>query len=955
MEKEHKLSDSSSESMLKKISSILRAHAAPVCLFILLPIIVAGYLGINAVQIEQQKHLEQNLQKLDTYNTQLTCEFDQETFLKKVSRGAWKGFLRYGNSSEFVQFYDSLKRFLPIDYDLYAFDSSGKLVTPPQFNLKSRYLATRLWELVTAGPGEQIQKFQKIKRSLKSFLGDEFRVVHLVDGRDTCLPLILKHSRGYLYWINDPEEPAKGILMIFWDSPDEEFRIRQITSRENFKEFSGFFSRAGEEFGFLNGKIIDNAIAEKLFIRIATMDQRVIPDDRQNFWTGRKLDGVWFFSFIQIDNNFFQSAKNLLLGSMILLILSGLAIYLYINRNDRMFVSIRLKLLALFLIAVTTPIMGFVYMGYRYLDDREQNLRSEVANQGRQKLFELEESFKDAGKSYTEEFSQLSHGLMDLNEKFKAQIFDKIEDNDLISIELRDAANADIVFFDQNELFFEGMREVTDAFSRFCIDSMLGSSLVDSVDPMLQTITRSPEAGLSFFFNRPGEVHKMEFGSVPYFLFWEILESKDGRQFYSYAVRSAVRLLQGYIRNILVSAKRQNLHAPFILVAGNQKTDEWFPARVKESSEFKQFSSRAYFSDKPLEAVINIDESQYLVIAQKGKIAVDYALFSFYPMSIIKADITYQRRLITIAIALFVIIAFLLGWLLSDTFILPVSRLGEGVQAIKARNHAFRIEPQQQDEFGDLAISFNHMIADLKEMQLAKDVQESLLPAAPPELPGYAVSFSNRMASAVGGDYFEVTRISPEKFCVIVGDVTGHGVGSALVMAMAKALFYQGLKEGRDLVTLFSDVNFAIYEYFHKPPVRKMITVFACLINIESGEGEFVNAGHNYPVKVSAGGVCEDLAAVHLPIGATKNLRKLATKKFEIGHQETIIFYTDGLIEVADKKSEQYGYERFKEVLGNNPGLAVNALADKLLEEYDQWLNGGEPDDDLTLIVLRRL
>lgn len=172
---------------------------------------------------------------------------------------------------------------------------------------------------------------------------------------------------------------------------------------------------------------------------------------------------------------------------------------------------------------------------------------------------------------------------------------------------------------------------------------------------------------------------------------------------------------------------------------------------------------------------------------------------------------------------------------------------------------------------------------------------------------------------------------------------------------MARAIFYQGLKEGGDLISLFTDLNLAIYEYFHLLPVRKMITVFAAVIDLSTGVGEFVNAGHNFPVKLSTDGLCEDLAAVHLPIGACRKLRNLTTNEFCFKSGETLVFYTDGLVEVKNSQDEMYGYDRFKDSLACNFHKSADDLNRELIARYDSWLGGIEPDDDLTLIVLKRL
>ncbi|EKD84287.1 MAG: stage II sporulation E family protein [uncultured bacterium] len=512
-----------------------------------------------------------------------------------------------------------------------------------------------------------------------------------------------------------------------------------------------------------------------------------------------------------------------------------------------------------------------------------------------------------------------------------------------------------MLYFQQNELFFEGMREVSDAFSRYCIDNSLGSSLTDAVDPILDMVIRSPEAGMNFFFVRPKEVHKMDFGPIPMFIFWEIFNADGEHPLYTYIVQSVSRLMRRLVGQRMLEARNNDSAAPYILAARYNRTGEWLPEGIKDAGVLKNFVSQTQFSDKPVDLTVEISGEQYLVTGLHGRFAADYCLFAFYPLRLVAQDIAGRGRLIRSGILLFLLLALTAGWLLSDVFLLPITRLGEGVNAIKAHDSDFRIVSSQKDEFGDLAVNFNQMIADLKEMQLAKDVQESLLPSKPPVVPGYQISFTNRMASAVGGDYFDVRVLERDRVCVIIGDVTGHGVGSALVMAMAKAVVYQGLKEDRGLIEIFEDLNLAIYTYFHLPPVRKMITVFAAMIELPTGRGSFVNAGHNYPIKVGSDGSCVDLQAVHLPIGAVGKLRGMKLHEFVVKPDDYLVFYTDGLIEVLDSQEKMYGYERLKSFLSQYPAADANLISGHLLAEYDKWLGNAEPDDDLTMVVLKRL
>ena len=102
------------------------------------------------------------------------------------------------------------------------------------------------------------------------------------------------------------------------------------------------------------------------------------------------------------------------------------------------------------------------------------------------------------------------------------------------------------------------------------------------------------------------------------------------------------------------------------------------------------------------------------------------------------------------------------------------------------------------------------------------------------------------------------------------------------------------------------------------------------------------------------GGVEQITWMVGLPVGVMKKLRKAHTDEYTIEKGESIVFYTDGIVEVTGKTEEQYGYNRFKSVLSANASKSANEIMATLFNYYDNWLSGTEPDDDVTLVVLKR-
>ena len=134
-----------------------------------------------------------------------------------------------------------------------------------------------------------------------------------------------------------------------------------------------------------------------------------------------------------------------------------------------------------------------------------------------------------------------------------------------------------------------------------------------------------------------------------------------------------------------------------------------------------------------------------------------------------------------------------------------------------------------------------------------------------------------------------------------------------------------------------------------------MITLFATIINLPTGKAEFIDAGHNFPFKISVDRQITPIMMAELPIGIVKKFKIQSSNEFSLEKGETIVFYTDGIVEATDRTEEQYGYDRFTDSLSTMGNLDAENIIKNLFERYEKWKDGTEPDDDVTLAVLKRL
>jgi sigma-B regulation protein RsbU (phosphoserine phosphatase) len=247
-----------------------------------------------------------------------------------------------------------------------------------------------------------------------------------------------------------------------------------------------------------------------------------------------------------------------------------------------------------------------------------------------------------------------------------------------------------------------------------------------------------------------------------------------------------------------------------------------------------------------------------------------------------------------------------------------------------------------------LALELVDRVRVRDELQVARELQAELLPHGAIELAGYGFAHSYRTANEVGGDYYEVVRLPDGRVALMVGDATGHGMASGLVMAIANATLKTALDLDPDPRRVIAVLNRTLCRTGTR---RTFMTVFYALLTPGAGELISVCAGHPFPLLRRAGGRLEELGRGGLPLGVRDELAP-EPQEVTLAPGDLLVLYTDGLAEAVNAQAEAFGYERIAEL--TRPGGTPQAVHDRILAAFDAHV-GEEPlRDDLTLLVMAR-
>jgi serine phosphatase RsbU (regulator of sigma subunit) len=240
-----------------------------------------------------------------------------------------------------------------------------------------------------------------------------------------------------------------------------------------------------------------------------------------------------------------------------------------------------------------------------------------------------------------------------------------------------------------------------------------------------------------------------------------------------------------------------------------------------------------------------------------------------------------------------------------------------------------------------------------RELEIGRQIQLSLLPDAPPVVPGWEFAAFYQAAREVGGDFYDFFSLptQPERQGLVIADVTGKGVPAALFMARAGTMIRSTALTGLSPAAVLGQANDLMLE---DRKAELFVTAFYGLLETDSGRLVYANAGHSRPLLLPAGkGACQELPTGGILLGAFQGI-ELEEGQVDVAPGDLLVFYTDGVSEAMDTQRRFFGEERLRAVIAANAGASAQEVLEAVVDAVSAFSNGAAQSDDLTLCVIRR-
>ncbi len=310
----------------------------------------------------------------------------------------------------------------------------------------------------------------------------------------------------------------------------------------------------------------------------------------------------------------------------------------------------------------------------------------------------------------------------------------------------------------------------------------------------------------------------------------------------------------------------------------------------------------------------------------------------------------------------FIIVGIYVTVLVSKTLTQPFGEIIDVLRHIREGRLNSRVQVTTNDEIGYTGDVINEMTEGLKErerlrhsLELAREVQQNLLPKSAPQIRGVDVAGTSIYCEQTGGDYFDYLELNGDhhgKMGIVVGDVSGHGIPSALLMATARAFLRLRSSLPGDVSQIVTDVNRRLTKDMGDS--AQFMTLFYLVIDSVEKEVSWVRAGHDPAIFYDpAADTFEKLDGRGLALGIDETFKFQEYRKGGFIKGQTILIGTDGIWETFNVQNKMFGKEPLYNIMRENPDACAAEILDKVMTALNRFQQGRKTDDDTTLIVIK--
>lgn len=328
---------------------------------------------------------------------------------------------------------------------------------------------------------------------------------------------------------------------------------------------------------------------------------------------------------------------------------------------------------------------------------------------------------------------------------------------------------------------------------------------------------------------------------------------------------------------------------------------------------------------------------------------------------VVKSFSNYTRDQMFISITAIIIAVIVIAGialLISQKTTRKVMSIVNGIKRLEKGDFTTRLDTQFKDERDLIVTTFNQIVPRLEEhlrmsraLGVAKEVQQSLLPKEDPAIQGFDIAGTSVYCDETGGDYYDFININEGRLAVVVGDVSGHGISSALLMATARALIMLRASMPGRAANIINDVNkhLSLDTY----DTDNFMTFFYCELTPATRDVGWIRAGHDPALIYDPDTDTFDvLKGDGMAVGVDYSF-EYEEFQHTLTARQVVLIGTDGIWEMRNETGEMYGKERLKEIIRTNYSATAKEIITIITDDLKKFRGSKQPEDDVTMVVIK--
>jgi serine phosphatase RsbU (regulator of sigma subunit) len=866
-----------------------------------------------------------------------------------------------------IHLHAQMEKSIGIKINCITFDSFGSAIKTNLYSAADEKMLQYLWYRVI--DYKKRTGYHSLKPRIQRIFGRNFHPRILSGQTSKVITFKSTDDPGLIYYSRkigkDGKPESRGLFLYLSELPSHKKILQKTIEKFSKKDFSLAIELVQEDKMLLANPEERATISSVTSILKGEENDFVLLGN--NIWHRKNIAD--FFVIVGTGfNSRHHSVYKLVafIFASLLLIIGFFVCRKFLLTGQATWISIRFKLVILFVFAVYLPLLGLFFLSFRGLHDRRIVLENRARKGMLDVLYKLDSDFSQKEEEILATFNRFYN-----DRSWQKNLgIDHNRDDRLIKRRARVGLTGESFFNwlevrnNKLEQLFctargasnDRVKELNRVMAQISLEKFAPGLLAPEArktrqsDFVIRNAIENPVIGFSHFFEVPGQLVQMEFEGAFLYWYWNYYKQPVGDVVFFAANTKIEFNITDYLQKAL--QKRFTLDNLLLKLASfSPEEQRWIPEKYHSKTGLIELNRIASLNKRVTTRKINLDGKLYLATCFPGIKMRKTFVTCMYPLAEIDKKIEVLRSNIYYGMVLILVVAVLTGLLLTSAFLRPVGELSRGLNALRKRDTDFRVNIDNRDEFGELGDTFNQMMIEVKEMLLAGAVQQCLIPTKPPEIEGYELIIFNQMATDVGGDYADAFVLPDDKFLLVLGDVTGHGISSSILTAMVKALVFRYSNKPGPLSEMLRELSEMIFDFLKR---RKLMTFCALLVDRRTGTFDLANAGHPFPFIVNKKGETRSIEHSSLPLGVSKKRSKYKEEHGIIKPGEIFMMYTDGIAEATNKSEKIFGFKRVERIVAGKFEDSTEEIKEQLLKEFWQHYDQSNLDDDLTFVILKR-